>query len=111
MTNATGVKVAHTSATPQKRSDIVPNHDKSYTAKFRLGMTTDTLDIWGAATSQSNKTATEADVLSALLKISEVNRAAAADVLAIKVNGQRLTTLQDREKKLNESRESHGLQT
>lgn len=68
--NATGVlPILLGNAT--KAQDIVPNHDKSYTAKFRLGMTTDTLDIWGAVTSQSDKTATEADVLSAL-EISEV---------------------------------------
>ena len=54
--NATGVlPILLGNAT--KAQDIVPNHDKSYTSKFRLGMTTDTLDIWGAVTSQSDKRA------------------------------------------------------
>ena len=44
--NATGVlPVLLGSAT--KAQDIIPNHDKKYTADFKLGITTDTLDIWG----------------------------------------------------------------
>ena len=102
--NATGVlPILLGNAT--KAQDIVPNHDKSYTAKFRLGMTTDTLDIWGAVTSQSDKTATEADVLSALENFRGEIEQLPPMYSAIKVNGQRLTTLQDREKKLNENRE------
>ena len=43
--NATGVlPILLGNAT--KAQDIVPNHDKSYTAKFRLGMTTDTLEYF-----------------------------------------------------------------
>lgn len=30
-----------------KAQDIIPNHDKSYVADFKLGLTSDTLDIWG----------------------------------------------------------------
>lgn len=44
--NATGV-LALLLGNATKAQDIVPNHDKSYVADFRLGMTTDTLDIWG----------------------------------------------------------------
>ncbi len=30
-----------------KAQDILPNHDKSYIATFKLGVVTDTLDVWG----------------------------------------------------------------
>lgn len=44
--NATGVlPVLVGNAT--KAQDIIPNHDKSYKASFRLGTKTDTLDVWG----------------------------------------------------------------
>ena len=44
--NATGVlPVLIGSAT--KAQDILPDHDKAYEAHFRLGLKTDTLDIWG----------------------------------------------------------------
>ena len=90
--NATGVlPILLGNAT--KAQDIVPNHDKSYTAKFRLGMTTDTLDIWGAVTSQSDKTATEADVLSALENFRGEIEQLPPMYSAIKVNGQRLYDL------------------
>lgn len=90
--NATGVlPILLGNAT--KAQDIVPNHDKSYTAKFRLGMTTDTLDIWGAVTSQSDKTTTEADVLSALENFRGEIEQLPPMYSAIKVNGQRLYDL------------------
>ena len=54
--NATGVlPVLLGNAT--KAQDLIPNHDKKYTADFKLGTTTDTLDIWGKVLSQ-----TETDV-------------------------------------------------
>lgn len=44
--NATGVlPVLVGNAT--KAQDIIPNHDKSYVASFKFGVSTDTLDIWG----------------------------------------------------------------
>lgn len=49
--NATGVlPVLLGSAT--KAQDLIVNHDKAYTAQFRLGLTTDTLDIWGKVKSE-----------------------------------------------------------
>lgn len=54
--NATGVlPVLLGSAT--KAQDLIVNHDKTYVADFRLGLTTDTLDIWGEV-----KTACESHV-------------------------------------------------
>lgn len=38
--------------------ELLPDHTKSYQAEFRLGICTDTLDIWGEVTEQSGKTAT-----------------------------------------------------
>lgn len=44
--NATGVlPVLLGNAT--KAQDIIPDHDKAYTASFKLGVKTDTLDVWG----------------------------------------------------------------
>ena len=59
--NATGVlTVLLGSAT--KAQDIILNHDKSYVAGFKLGLTTDTLDIWGTVTSKSESRVSRADV-------------------------------------------------
>ena len=44
--NATGV-LPVLLGTATKTQDLILNHDKSYTAEFQLGKTTDTLDIWG----------------------------------------------------------------
>ena len=54
--NATGVlPVLLGSAT--KAQDLILNHDKKYIADLKLGMTTDTLDIWG-----KELTKTESDI-------------------------------------------------
>ena len=43
--NATGVlPILLGNAT--KAQDIIPNHDKSYVADFKLGLSSNTLDIW-----------------------------------------------------------------
>ena len=47
--NATGV-LPILLGTATKTQDLILNHDKSYTAEFQLGKTTDTLDIWGTVT-------------------------------------------------------------
>ena len=63
--NATGVlPVLLGNAT--KAQDLIPNHDKKYTADFKLGTTTDTLDIWGKVLSQTETDVSEEQVLSAL---------------------------------------------
>jgi len=48
---ATGVMVILL-GTATRASELMPNHDKRYTAGFRLGMTTDTLDITGEVRTQ-----------------------------------------------------------
>ena len=54
--NATGV-LPLLLGTAAKAQDIIPDHDKAYVAGFRLGLTSDTLDIWGEV-----KTKTESRV-------------------------------------------------
>ena len=58
--NATGV-LPVLLGTATKAQDIIPCHDKKYRADFRLGIATDTLDIWGEVIEQkpSNVTADE----------------------------------------------------
>jgi len=46
--------------------ELIPDHDKGYVAVFRLGITTDTLDITGEVLSRSEVTVTRADVENAL---------------------------------------------
>ncbi len=41
---------------------LIPDHDKGYVASFRLGITTDTLDITGEVTARNEVTVTKADV-------------------------------------------------
>lgn len=61
--NATGVlPVLIGNAT--KAQDIIPNHDKSYVADFRLGYSSDTLDVWGEVKKESNTAVTEAQLKS-----------------------------------------------
>lgn len=54
--NATGV-LPLLLGNATRAQDIIPNHDKKYLARFRLGLTTDTLDIWGKV-----KTRTDAHI-------------------------------------------------
>ncbi|MGN0499618.1 MAG: tRNA pseudouridine(55) synthase TruB [Ruminococcus sp.] len=90
--NATGVlPILLGNAT--KAQDIVPNHDKAYTAKFRLGITTDTLDIWGTVLSECGRTETRADILSVLDNFRGEIEQLPPMYSAVKVNGQRLYDL------------------
>ena len=55
--NATGVlPVLVGNAT--KAQDIIPNHDKSYVADFRLGYSSDTLDVWGEVKKEADTSVT-----------------------------------------------------
>lgn len=63
--NATGVlPVLLGSAT--KAQDLISNHDKSYTADFKLGLRTDTLDIWGSVIETREAAVTKEAVQQAL---------------------------------------------
>lgn len=45
-----------------KAQSLLPDTDKEYQADFRLGMTSDTLDIWGTVLTQSESRCSEADI-------------------------------------------------
>ncbi len=63
--NATGVlPVLLGNAT--KAQDIIPNHDKSYKAKFKLGLTSDTLDIWGEVAQSNGEFVTKEELIKAM---------------------------------------------
>lgn len=49
-----------------KAQDIIPCHDKRYLASFRLGIATDTLDIWGEVTEEKPAHVTQAQLEAAL---------------------------------------------
>ena len=62
--NATGVlPVAVGGAT--RFIELLPTHEKAYIATFKTGICTDTLDIWGTVTAESDKTVTYEEVLEA----------------------------------------------
>lgn len=90
--NATGV-LPLLLGNATKAQDIVPNHDKEYVADFKLGITTDTLDIWGQV-----KSKTESDVKQG--EIEEIIKQFTGEIeqippmfSAVSVNGQRLYDL------------------
>lgn len=90
--NATGVlTVLLGSAT--KAQDIILNHDKSYVAGFKLGLTTDTLDIWGTVTSKSESRVSRADVERLIPKFSGEIEQVPPMYSAVKKDGQRLYDL------------------
>ena len=77
--NATGVlPVLLGSAT--KAQDLIPNHDKDYVADFRLGLSTDTLDIWGKVLSEGNPDVSAEDDRPALSRVPRRNHPDPADV-------------------------------
>ena len=45
-----------------RAQDILPDSDKEYEAEFRLGLTTDTLDIWGDVTAEKPAAASVNDI-------------------------------------------------
>lgn len=60
--NATGVlPVAFGGAT--RFIELLPTHEKAYRATFKLGMETDTLDIWGNVTKTCDKTVAPQEVI------------------------------------------------
>lgn len=90
--NATGVlPILLGSAT--KAQDLILNHDKTYEAKFRLGLTTDTLDIWGSVTSQCKANLKKSDLLELLPKFTGEIEQIPPMFSAVQKNGQRLYDL------------------
>lgn len=90
--NATGVlPVLLGSAT--KAQDIIPNHDKKYTADFKLGITTDTLDIWGRELSRVGSDISEEQFAASLAEFRGEITQTPPMFSAVKKNGQRLYDL------------------
>lgn len=73
--------------------DFLPCHDKGYTASFRLGETTDTLDITGKTLTMSDDIPGEDAVLAALEKFRGVIEQTPPMYSAIQKDGKRLYEL------------------
>ena len=76
-----------------KTADLNPVSDKKYRATFRLGVTTDTEDVWGGVLTEDSKPVT-------LDEITEAVKSMQGDIMqtppmysAVKVNGKRLYDL------------------
>ena len=90
--NATGVlPVLLGSAT--KAQDLIVNHDKEYRADFRLGLTTDTLDIWGRETARFDSRVTRVQIEALLPQFTGEIRQIPPMYSALKVGGEKLVDL------------------
>lgn len=90
--NATGVlPVLLGSAT--KVQDLILNHNKTYEAKFSLGLTTDTLDIWGEVVSRCVSHHKKADLIEILPVFTGEIEQIPPMFSAVQKNGQRLYDL------------------
>lgn len=90
--NATGVlPVLLGCAT--KAQDLIVNHDKTYIADFRLGLTTDTLDIWGKVIAENESHITRDEILSVIPKFTGEISQIPPMFSAVQKNGQRLYDL------------------
>lgn len=90
--NATGV-LPVLLGTATKAQDILPDHDKSYTAGFQLGLQTDTLDIWGKTLRQELTHVSEEDIARALERFRGDIMQVPPMVSAVKKDGRRLYEL------------------
>lgn len=76
-----------------KAISLLPDHDKSYRAGFRLGLTSDTLDIWGNCSAQSEGDISAEIILKILEKFHGDIEQIPPMYSALKVNGQKLCDL------------------
>ena len=90
--NATGVLPVLLGAAT-KAQDLIVNHDKEYLAGFRLGMTTDTLDIWGQVKSRCESHISREAVETALGRFRGEIEQIPPMFSAVQQNGQRLYDL------------------
>lgn len=90
--NATGVlPVLLGSAT--KAQDLILNHDKTYVADFKLGTTTDTLDIWGKVLTEKSSDVSEEELQNVLPYFTGEIEQIPPMFSAVQKNGQRLYDL------------------
>ena len=73
--------------------DYLPDSGKAYTARFRCGLTTDTLDITGTVLRQRPAAVTKEDVLALLPRFRGEIAQVPPMYSALRVNGQRLYQL------------------
>ena len=90
--NATGVLVVLL-GNATKAQDLILNHDKTYIADFRLGITTDTLDIWGEVTNEKKSSVTGEDIQNILPEFTGEISQIPPMFSAVQKNGQRLYDL------------------
>ena len=90
--NATGV-LPVLLGTATKAQDLIMNSDKAYTAGFRLGLTTDTLDIWGQVKSQTVSRVTRESIEALLPRFTGEIEQIPPMFSAVQKNGQRLYDL------------------
>lgn len=76
-----------------KAISILPDSDKSYRAGFRLGITSDTLDIWGKCSEQRKVNISESVLQGALERFRGEIDQIPPMYSALKVNGQKLCDL------------------
>lgn len=76
-----------------KAVDIFPDTDKSYRGGFRLGLTSDTQDIWGKLSECAEKAASAEAVEAALARFRGDIMQIPPMYSALKVNGQKLCDL------------------
>jgi tRNA pseudouridine55 synthase len=90
--NATGV-LPVTIGNATKAQDIIPDHSKAYTAGFRFGISTDTLDIWGKTLQEVTSNVTRAELENALCNFCGTYMQVPPMYSAVKQNGQKLCNL------------------
>lgn len=76
-----------------KAVSLLPESGKSYRAGFRLGVTSDTLDIWGDCSEQKNMSVSEKTLLAVLERFKGDIVQVPPMYSALKVNGQKLCDL------------------
>lgn len=76
-----------------KAISILPDHDKSYRAGFRLGITSDTLDVWGKCSEQREVSVTETELAAVLERFRGEITQVPPMYSALKVNGRKLCDL------------------
>lgn len=76
-----------------KKSDALMKHDKEYIAKLRLGLTTDTQDIWGNVLKEQVNNISDGDVKEAITHFVGEKEQIPPMYSAIKINGQKLYEL------------------
>ncbi|MDR1001831.1 MAG: tRNA pseudouridine(55) synthase TruB [Oscillospiraceae bacterium] len=73
-----------------KALDLIPIHDKEYIAGFKLGLTTDTLDIWGEVRESRTPFVKEDEILSSLTRFTGEIEQIPPMYSAVKIDGKRL---------------------